>query len=104
MEPGARRRQLDQTLRTAYSEGLLSETTFVARLDRVLSETTLDPLRLVGDLTVGATRGPRASARRLTTQMAMWPRRRSVPLLALDWSGRDAERLLVGRAPGRTSC
>jgi hypothetical protein len=35
MQPGARRRQLDETLRTAYSEGLLSESTFMTRLDQV---------------------------------------------------------------------
>jgi len=99
MEPGARRRQLDETLRAAYSEGLLSETTFVARLDSVLGEATVDPLRLVGDLTLGATRGPRAAARRVTSRLVMWPRRRSVSLLALDWSGAACERLLVGRDP-----
>lgn len=61
MQPGMRRRQLDETLREAYSEGLISESTFVARLDRVLRVATLDPLRLVGDLTIGANRGPRAA-------------------------------------------
>lgn len=47
MQPGARRRQLDETLRAAYSEGLLSESTFVTRLDQVLGEATIDPRRLV---------------------------------------------------------
>jgi hypothetical protein len=98
MQPGARRRQLDETLRAAYSEGLLSESTFVTRLDEVLGEATIDPRRLVGDLTVGAANGPRAAARRLITRIAMWPARRSISLLALDWSG-ATERLLVGRAP-----
>jgi hypothetical protein len=41
MQPGARRRQLDETLRTAYSEGLLSESTFMTRLDQVLGEATI---------------------------------------------------------------
>lgn len=98
MQPGARRRQLDQTLRAAYGEGLLSESTFLARLDHVLGGATVDPRPLVGDLTVGAARGPRATVRRLTSRIAMWPTRRSLPLLALDWSGLQ-ERLLVGRAP-----
>ncbi|MGH2909975.1 MAG: FHA domain-containing protein [Solirubrobacteraceae bacterium] len=98
MQPGARRRQLDETLRAAYSEGLLSEGTFVTRLDQVLRAATVDPRRMVGDLTVGATRGPRATARRLGSRIAMWPRRRVLPLLALDWSG-ATEHLLVGRAP-----
>ncbi|HLI60475.1 MAG TPA: FHA domain-containing protein [Solirubrobacteraceae bacterium] len=99
MQPGARRRRLDETLRVAYSEGLLSETTFVARLERVLSARTVDPPGLVGDLTIGASRGPRAAVHRLTARITMWPRRRTVSPLALDWSGAAAERLLVGRAP-----
>jgi hypothetical protein len=98
MQPGARRRQLDETLRAAYSEGLLSESTFVARLDQVLGEATVDPRRLIGDLTLGAARGPGATARRLASRVAMWPARRSIPLLALDWTG-ATERLLIGRAP-----
>jgi hypothetical protein len=98
MEPGARRRQLDETLRAAYSEGLLSESTFVTRLDQVLGEATLDPRRLVGDLTLGASRGPGAALRRFVSRLAMWPAARSIPLLALDWSG-VTERLLIGRAP-----
>lgn len=98
MEPGTRRRQLDATLRAAYSEGLLSESTFLARLDQVLGEATVDPRRMVGDLTVGAARGPRATTRRLTSRITMWAARCSPPLLALDWTG-TTERLLVGRAP-----
>lgn len=98
MHPGARRRQLDETLRAAYSEGLLSESTFMTRLDQVLGEATVDPRRLVGDLTLGATRGPGAAARRLLSRVVMWPTARSTALLALDWSG-ATERMLVGRAP-----
>lgn len=98
MHPGARRRQLDETLRAAYSEGLLSESTFLTRLDQVLGEATVDPRRLVGDLTLGAAHGRGAAVRRLVSRIAMWPARRSTPLLALDWSG-ATERLLVGRAP-----
>ena len=98
MQPGARRRQLDETLRVAYSEGLLSDSTFVTRLDDVLGGATVDPRRLVGDLTIGAGRGPQATLRRFATRIAMWPQRRSLPLLALDWSG-ASERLLLGRAP-----
>ena len=84
MEPGARRRQLDETLRAAYSEGLLSESTFVTRLDEVLGEATVDPRRLVGDLTLGAARGRGAAVRRLLSRILMWPTARSTPLLALD--------------------
>ncbi len=99
MEPGFRRQQLDETLRAAYSEGLLSESTFVTRLDRVLGGVTVDPRGLVGDLTLGAARGPRASAQRIRARLAIWPRRRSVSLLALDWSGGADAPLLVGRSP-----
>jgi hypothetical protein len=99
MQPGAQRRQLDETLRAAYSEGLLSDSTFIARLDQVLRGATVCPPQVVGDLSVGGTRGPRSTARRLASRLAMWPRRRSVALLALDWSGAAKERLLVGRAP-----
>lgn len=99
MQPGSRRRQLDRTLRAAYSEGLLSESTFLTRLDSVLSEVTVNPRPLIGDLTLGATRGALATSRRLSARIRLWIGREPVCLLALDWSAPVQERLLIGRAP-----
>lgn len=101
MRPGDRRQELDATLRAAYAEGLLTESTFVRRVDALLTTGVVEPERLVGDLTV---RGPVGTRRGLASRLAAalvatvhratgGPR---VPLLALDWSG-TVERLTVGR-------
>lgn len=95
---GASRRRIARTLNAAYANGLLSEETFTARLDQLLSEPLIEPRRLVGDLSFRRAAGWRA---RLATALR---RRRAVVaapaqdevLLALDWTGASAE-LVVGR-------
>ena len=99
-QPGARRLQLDETLRVAYGQGLLSDGTFVDRLDRLLGASTIDPRQLIGDLTFRAADGPRARLRRVSAGIVGRQSRRAVDLLALDWTGATAERLLIGRGPG----
>jgi hypothetical protein len=101
MRPGARRRELDGTLRAAYGEGLLSHGTFVHRVGELLSTGSVDPRRLVGDLTL---RGRRPHRARLSGGLgrlidAIGPVREDdlTPLLALDWSG-ATDQLIVGRA------
>ena len=99
-QPGVRRLQLDETLRVAYGQGLLSDGTFVDRLDRLLGASTIDPRQLIGDLTLRAADGPRARIRRMSARIAGRRTRRAVALLALDWTGATAERLLIGRGAG----
>lgn len=99
---GSSRRRLARSLNAAYAGGLLSEDTFVARLDQLLRSRVIDPSSLVGDLSFR--RGDRSAAVRIRTLLG-----RLVPaqlrhvrpdepstLLALDWSGETTE-LLVGR-------
>jgi FHA domain/Domain of unknown function (DUF1707) len=48
--PGTSRRQIARVLNTAYADGLLSEETFVYRLDQVFRARLIDPARVIGDL------------------------------------------------------
>jgi hypothetical protein len=91
-------------LNAAYADGLISEETFVVRLDEVLTERLIDPRRLVGDLTFRG--GDTGLWTRLSTQVNTAATRiidafatdRDNPwtLLALDWGG-EAQELIVGR-------
>jgi hypothetical protein len=103
VRPGASRRQIARTLQAAYADGLLSEDTFVQRLDRVLQDRLIDPLRLIGDLSLRTSAGGLRS--RLTAAMNTLIGRFGDPdgrshsdwtLLALDWQG-EREELLLGR-------
>lgn len=98
---GASRRQIAQTLTTAYGEGLLSEDTFLHRLDQALGAGLIDARGLVGDL---MTRTPVGGLR--ARLLALIDRIREPPtselddpadLLALDWTGAVPE-LIVGRS------
>jgi hypothetical protein len=101
---GAARRQIAHTLNAAYADGLLSQDTFVRRLEQVLRGGLVDPRRLVGDLNLrGARRGMRE--RLSDTLMAgvegvqsLLVRSAAEPplLLGLDWNGAEHE-LLIGR-------
>ncbi len=101
LRPGTSQRRLARALNAAYAEGLVSEETFQHRLDLLLGGRLVDPVALVGDLT------RRSTARTWLAGVArrvgpMIPGRVSAEppvLLALDWTGGGAERLLVGRHP-----
>jgi hypothetical protein len=102
MQPGAQRRGLDRTLRAAYSEGLLSQGTFVDRLGLLLTPGLIDPEQLVGDLRLRGPRAPLSHARAIATQLrqrtvSSWRTSKRDALLALDWAG-AVEQLLVGRS------
>ncbi len=56
LNPGEFRRQISIELNAAYGDGLLSEQTLAHRLDLVLSGRLLDPERLIGDLSLRASR------------------------------------------------
>ena len=105
LAPGASRKHIARTLNAAYADGLISQDTFVRRLDQLLGAQLIDPLGLIGDLTLR--RSPRrgftlvdalaATMRRLRTSRA--ENAGSPVLLALDWSGGQSE-LVIGRHRG----
>jgi FHA domain len=91
--PGASRRQLVQTLTSAYGAGLLSDKTFAQRIDLLLTSALIDPRRLVGDLSLRRAR-PRIG--RTMSRLRSLVRSRAPEILALDWSGVQEE-LVIGR-------
>lgn len=99
---GASRKQIARTLTTAYAGGLLSEDTFLRRLDQLWNARLIDPFRLIEDLTLRGSADGRY--RRCARRMSAWVARlghgedsriRS-RLLALDWTGGQRE-LVLGR-------
>jgi hypothetical protein len=101
---GASRRRIARSLNAAYAGGLLSENTFVTRLDYLLRSRLIDPFLLLGDLSFR--RGGQSTAMSIKTLLGrVMTRRRNVHhgepsvLLALDWSGETTE-LLIGRHAG----
>lgn len=102
---GASRRALTRRLQAAYADGLISDETYVLRLDRVLRSSVVDPAGVVGDLTLRR-REPGLRDRVSTTMVTVAGRVSSLlglegpgelPLLALDWSGSPGE-MIVGRS------
>lgn len=103
LDAGASRKRLTRTLNAAYADGLISEHTFVRRLEHVLKEHLIEPNKLVGDISL---RAPRHSLRtRLSSTLttvsgffagALADDERST-LLALDWTGEQDE-LVLGRS------
>jgi FHA domain len=104
LPPEIARRRIARTLNSAYADGLLSDDTFVERVEQLLTERLVHPRRLIGDLRL---RPPRTttSARvrdavstlfdRFVTLLA-GPDEDDAAFLGLDWSG-NQEELLVGR-------
>jgi hypothetical protein len=93
--PGRSRQRLHQTLAVAYADGLLSEETFVARVDALLADPIVEPGRITGDLFLR--RRARWMTRIAERARGLYERPSgSDTLLALDWSGAGAE-LTIGR-------
>jgi hypothetical protein len=103
LRPGDARRRMERTLNAAYGDGLLSQQTFVQRLEVLFGSELVEPAGLVGDLTL---RRPRRAISATWERMLVALRHAAavdgprtaepVTLLALDWSGAQDE-LLVGR-------
>jgi hypothetical protein len=100
LAPGASRDRLERALNAAYGDGLLSQSTFMYRIDLLLGDRLVDPAMLIGDLTV---RDRRRGVRSRFALAVDFARRRlrgaavaEPSLLALDWSGAQEE-LLLGR-------
>jgi FHA domain len=89
-------------LRTAYADGLMSESTFSHRLEALLSHPLVDPGRLVGDLSARSrTRRWSTGVVALGRRAAAWLSGRPIEppvLLGLDWDG-ASEPLVIGREP-----
>jgi hypothetical protein len=100
LKAGDSRWRIARTLQSAYAGGLLSEETFLGRLDDVLNARVIDPRRIVGDLSFRSShRGVRG--RVVAAMHTLIGKLDSPPgghrqLLALDWSGNQTE-LSVGR-------
>lgn len=100
---GSLRDRIAGALNTAYGDGLLSESTLAHRLDVLCASHVIDPVGLLGDLTVRSSRSwlsttvarVAAAGRRVLRERADGPG--CAPrLLGLDWDG-GCDELLVGR-------
>jgi hypothetical protein len=102
LRAGASRRRIARSLNEGYAGGLLSEDTFIARLDQLLGSRLVDPLSLVGDLNFRRGRRPGAAVRAITDRLLrtrLSDTHVDQPLgalLGLDWTGQTTE-LLIGR-------
>jgi hypothetical protein len=102
---GQSRQRLARTLSAAYADGLLSEETYVRRVDELLGSAVIEPRRLAGDLHLRRPRHSRAFnptetfARGLDQLRALlWPDPEPEAILALDWSG-ETGTVSIGRHP-----
>ena len=101
--PEGSRKRIAQTLGAAYADGLLSEETFISRLEQVFGARLLEPRRLIGDLNLRPSRRAvwtrlRGAVEAIGAFLAGNDRASEMPLLALDWNG-EQEELLLGRDP-----
>lgn len=104
LRPEASRKRIARTLSAAYGDGLLSDDTFVDRLEQLLHARLVFPRRLVGDLSLRpSSRGIRGrlrdAANAAIKRIASIVHARSdedSTLLALDWTGKQEE-LVIGR-------
>ncbi len=94
------RTRITRTLNAAYAAGLLSEDTYLHRVDSLLSSAVIEPSRLAGDLNFRraqpAWRAAVASALGRVRELADRPPPDPEVLLALDWDGGTAS-LSIGR-------
>jgi hypothetical protein len=104
---GQSRTRIARRLSAAYATGLLSEDTYLGRLDELLSSAVVDEARIDGDLTLRKPerRHPLRDALRPIGRTCEWladlidgTEREPPALLGLDWSGATTE-LTLGRQP-----
>jgi hypothetical protein len=105
---GHSRKRIARTLGAAYAAGLLSEDTYVRRVDELLGSAVIQPSRLAGDLNLRrAPRGRAVSAAETIARSIARARELFYPelerepetLLALDWSGSTGD-VSIGRHHG----
>jgi hypothetical protein len=100
---GTLRDRIARSLKIAYGDGLLSESTLAHRLDVLCASHVIEPAGLLGDLTVRAPGSVLPSGLSRLAQRARWafwerwrPEPSAPMLLALDWDGAEDD-LLLGR-------
>lgn len=104
LPPAFFRQRLARTLRAAYAEGVLSQSTLLHRLELLFASPLIDPARIVGDLPrrrahhfwEGALGSVKRTWRALRASVS--ESQTDAVLLALDWEGGHNE-LLIGRHP-----
>jgi hypothetical protein len=90
---GASRRQIARKLNSAYACGLLSQETYMIRIEHLLGRRLVDPVALTGDLTL---RTRHAWRRWLSEAKTLLRRGDRELLLSLEWGGEQPE-LVIGR-------
>lgn len=104
MSPGSSRQRLERALKAAHAEGILSENTFVHRIELLFDGPLIDPTRLVGDLEARKRHYPFSTGvERIKAAGRQFWRLHGIgssspSLLALDWDG-GHEELVIGRNP-----
>lgn len=99
---GSSRKLIARQLNAAYAESLLSEDTYVRRLDELLGSAVIDSRRLSGDLNLRRSRRTAVeAARRWQRRLHLMLRDEGLPgmVLALDSFGERSE-LTIGRHHG----
>jgi hypothetical protein len=103
---GHSRKRIARTLSAAYAAGLLSEDTYVRRVDELLGSAVIHPARLAGDLNlrrpqrIGVLHPAEMIARGIDrVRGLLQDEPEPEALLALDWSGATTE-VSIGRYRG----
>lgn len=99
--PGRSRDALAQRLSTAYGDGLLSEDTYLQRVDDLLAAALVDPEDVAGDLHLRPRPGTTAAVTAQFDRLRDWIRgggHGPRATLGLDWSGASTA-LTIGRHP-----
>lgn len=97
---GSSRKLIGRQLNAAYACGLLSEDTYVHRVEELLGSPVVDPDRLSGDLTFRRSRSSVGETlARLLEGLRSRSRRLAPTLLGLDWDGVTSE-ISIGRHHG----
>jgi FHA domain len=99
---GFLRWRLGRTLRAAYAVGLLTNDTFLHRIEHLYGASRVDPQELVGDLTFRTHSGRLERVQSRLESMWAWrsrdqDERPQLPLLGLDWTGAAVE-MVIGRS------
>jgi hypothetical protein len=99
---GSYRKVIAGRLNAAYAAGLLSQDTYVRRIDELLGSAVVDPSRLSGDLAFRRSRnGATWRITRILDWLRGWLEADAEPpmLLGLDWNGGTSE-MSIGRDRG----
>jgi FHA domain len=104
LPPGSGRERLVTALNDAYADGVLSQQTFIRRLDLVFGGPLVKPFEILGDLPTRRPAGVweviverlEATCRTMRHRLRR-AERPDLTLLALDWAG-DVSEMVIGRS------